>query len=78
MSYNHLHVCFRWNHPSQSSGTSGLNFSWEIKAKQKNYESLRLEENMEKVSADYTDEELLLSDIDKWTNSIIEEALNYE
>ena len=33
---------------------------------------------MEKVSADYTDEELLLSDIDKWTNSIIEEALNYE
>lgn len=60
------------------SGTSGLNFSWEIKAKQKNYESLRLEENMEKVSADYTDEELLLSDIDKWTNSIIEEALNYE
>lgn len=60
------------------SGTSGLNFSWEIKAKQKNYESLRLEENMAKVSADYTDEELLLSDIDKWTNSIIEEALNYE
>ena len=60
------------------SGTAGMNFSWEIKAKQKDYESLRLEENTKEISADYTDEELLLSDIDKWVNNIIEEELDYE
>ena len=60
------------------SGTEGMNFSWEIKAKQKDYESLRLEENTKEISTDYTNEELLLSNIDKWVNNIVEEELNYE
>ena len=73
-----LYVSVRTSDYFIVSGTPGLEFAWELKAKQKEYESLRLEEKTKEVSVNYTDEELLLSDIDKWTNSIIEEALNYE
>lgn len=59
------------------SGTKGLRFSWEIKAKQKDFESLRLEENIQ-VEQDFDKSDDLLSDIENWTNSIFEEALNHE
>lgn len=59
------------------SGTHGLKFSWEIKAKQKEFESLRLEENID-MDSHLDKSDVLLSDIEKWTNNILEEEFNYE
>jgi hypothetical protein len=57
-------------------GTPGLEFSWEIKAKQKDYEVLRLENFVEieeeKSEIDYENEAI------EWVNSVESELLNYE
>lgn len=60
------------------SGEEGIEFSWEIKAKQKDFESLRLEEDSLIDDIIDNSETDLEDTINSWINSVLEEELNFE
>lgn len=60
------------------NGDANMKFSWEIKAKQNGFESLRLED-IELGQADYAEsKDPLLDDINNWVDSILQEEMDYE